>query len=159
MTTTLGEAAPALSPGQTQPQNGTVAVAADPESNWAVRLRQAAAGTDPARAGAWVRAQRRAARSGKLSVARKQALDNELPGWAAGTEQKWLDSATDVVDFEDLHGLLPTAAGDDEERHLHRWLNYQRQRAAADKLSAKRRKWLDKQLPSWTGQEAEGSGG
>lgn len=144
MTTTLGEPAAGVSPAKTgiTPR----------DEAWQLRLRDAVSGSEGKRSSAWLRVQRRAHRAGKLSAARKTDLDREIPGWSAAPEDRWLETATDLVDFEDLHGHLPAAAGDDEERRLHRWLNYQRQRSAAGKLPKARRKWLDKKLPSWTGQ-------
>lgn len=144
MTTTLGEPSARPSPAETR-------VTLRDEA-WQRRLRDTLSGSEHGRA--WLRAQRRAHRAGKLTEARKSALDRELPGWSVAPDDRWLEAATDLVDFEDLHGHLPGTAGDDDERRLHRWLNYQRQRFAAGKLAQGRRKWLDKKLPSWTGEVA-----
>lgn len=144
MTTTRESAPDALSPAET-PQ-GTR------DQQWRARLNAAVAGERSA--AAWIRAQRRAERTGTLGVARKASLDAELPGWDTSPLARWMEAATDLVDYEDLNGALPTAAGNAESRRLSRWLAYQQNRHAAGKLPKDRIKWLDKKLPGWATAKA-----
>lgn len=152
MTTTTGKAETGISPAQTSA--GKLR-----DEAWLRRLADTV--TDPSAplSRAWVRAQRRAHRLGKLPVGRKAELDRELPGWSADANDRWLETATDLVDFEDLNGCFPAATGDDEARRLWRWLTYQRTRLTAGKLPKNRKRWLDQKLPSWTGLGAGRSGG
>ena len=147
MTTTIEKPQTGLSPAQTS---------AGKLRDEAWRRRLADAVTDPSasRNRAWAKAQRRAHRLGKLTAGRKADLDRDLPGWSANANDRWQETANDLVDFEDLHGCFPTIAGDDEARRLWRWLTYQRTRLTTGKLPRARRKWLDRKLPGWSGLEA-----
>lgn len=101
----------------------------------------------------WLKSQRRAAATGVLTAERKSALDTRAPGWdrpAADTEYVWLSRAEDLANYVDFAGRLPASIGGTAEATaLYRWMNYQRSLARAGKITTKRRKWLDKNVPGW----------
>lgn len=97
----------------------------------------------------WLKSQRRAAVAGSLTAERKSALDARAPGWdrpTADAENVWMGRAEDLANYVDFAGRLPSSA---ETAGLHRWMNYQRSLARAGKITTKRRKWLDKNVPGW----------
>ncbi|WP_139187296.1 helicase associated domain-containing protein [Pseudarthrobacter chlorophenolicus] len=118
-------------------------------------LAEASANNTPVRGQlkVWLKSQRRAAVAGNLAVERKSALDARAPGWdrpAADAETLWLGRAEDLANYVDFAGRLPSSAGGTaESAGLYRWMNYQRSLAKAGKITTKRRKWLDKNVPGW----------
>lgn len=102
---------------------------------------------------AWLKAQRHAAATGTLRADRKAALDAHAPGWdrtAEQAEQTWLGRAEDLANFVDFSGRFPASSGGTAEAAgLYRWMSYQRALARSGKLTAKRRKWLDKNATGW----------
>lgn len=101
----------------------------------------------------WLKSQRRALAAGALTAGRKSALDAQAAGWdrpAADAEHVWMNRAEDLANFVDFAGRLPASAGGNADvSALYRWMNYQRSLARAGKIPAKRRKWLDKNVPGW----------
>ncbi|WP_354215037.1 Helicase associated domain protein [Arthrobacter sp. UYCo732] len=119
------------------------------------RLADAATAGTPVRGQlkVWLKSQRRAAAAGNLSVDRKAALDTRAPGWdrpSVDTEYLWLSRAEDLANYVDFAGRLPASTGGTADvSGLYRWMNYQRSLARAGKITTKRRKWLDKNVPGW----------
>lgn len=103
--------------------------------------------------GVWLKSQRRAAASGALTPDRKTALDVSAPGWdrpAVESENQWTGRAEDLANYVDFSGKLPLSNDRKAETSgLYRWLTYQRALARSGKITSKRRKWLDKNVPGW----------
>lgn len=101
----------------------------------------------------WIKSQRRAAAKGLLAPDRKRTLDAKVPGWdrtAVENENQWTGRAEDLANYVDLSGKLPASnSGTAEAAGLYRWMSYQRALARSGKITSKRRKWLDKNVPGW----------
>jgi hypothetical protein len=140
-------------PDWTGPQRG----------RWADRLAETAAfiaqhGRPPARSGdaaerriaAWVGAQRRAEREGRLTDERRSRLDALAPGWASAGEAAWRTRAAQLAAFTAAHGRLPAVREPDAEaRGLAVWLGRQRALAGAGRLTGARERWLRLHVPGW----------
>lgn len=104
----------------------------------------------------WLQVQRTTARQNRLPPARREWLDDALPGWDRPRESAWAGTAESVRAFRHETGRLPAAraAGDAAERRLGQWLAKQRTLREKGSLAVERAEWLDERLPGWSGDGA-----
>lgn len=99
----------------------------------------------------WLRTQRRAEASGRLSPERLAWLELNLPSWRRPADEGWDDTVAAVAGFVAETGRFPREAayGEPFERRLAGWLRRQREAAADDRLDDERRRALDDAVPGW----------
>ncbi|MDA0251679.1 MAG: Helicase associated domain protein [Actinomycetota bacterium] len=100
--------------------------------------------------GDWAAIQRRDARAGKLSQARREALD-AIPGWVWGLEdERWENGFRHLQQYIDEHGdsRVKQPYKSSDGFRLGAWVNFQRTRYAQGKLEVERVKRLTA-LPGW----------
>jgi hypothetical protein len=108
------------------------------------------AGDEERRIAAWIGAQRRADREGRLADERRSRLDALVPGWASVGEAAWRTRAAQLTAFTAEHGRLPAVRETDAEaRGLAVWLGRQRALAGAGRLPDARERWLRLHVPGW----------
>ena len=108
--------------------------------------------TDPAerKLGTWLGNQRAAARKGKLSQDRQDALAAVNPDWCPDPEQQWRAILDEYAAFRAHENRDPsTRATDPAEKTLSTWLRSQRSAARKRKLSQDRQDALAAVNPNW----------
>jgi len=104
--------------------------------------------------GRWMSTQRAAYRTGRLSRARQQALDEAIPGWESGRDRakrdewEWKRHLTAAAAYLAEHGGMPHDANQGRLA-IGRWLARQRAAHRRGTLAPDRRLLLDHALPGW----------
>jgi hypothetical protein len=103
----------------------------------------------------WLSEQRRRARAGDLTAAKRAALA-AIPGWETPLrqivdERRWQGLLAELVAYKNEHGRWPSYRGalSEQERVLGVWLHARRQEASQRTLAEERRARLDTAVPGW----------
>lgn len=95
----------------------------------------------------WLKNQKIAFRAGNMAPAKRELLDNEVPGWNETFQETWERTAREIAAFRTNNGHMPSGVSkDNAERRLSRWLDDMRRGRG---MSPERRVFLDGVVPGW----------
>jgi hypothetical protein len=109
----------------------------------------------------WLSVQRRLARAGDLTAAKRDALA-AIPGWETPLrqivdERRWQGRLAELVAYRNEHKRWPRYRGalNEQERVLGVWLHARRQEASRRTLAQERQARLDTAVPGWNTWRAD----